>query len=66
MLIKILKSVSQYGYGYRPGFTGDVPDYIAEDLIGKGRAVALPPIPKDEIETEPEVIKAVIKKSRKR
>ncbi len=65
MLIKIVKSVVHLGFGYRPGFQGDVPDEIAKELIQAGRAVALPPIKKPK-EEEPVIHKAVVKKSRKR
>lgn len=65
MLIKITKSVLHLGYGYRPGFTGDVPDEIAQRLVGMGRAVVLPAATKPK-EVEPEVKKTVIKQSRKR
>jgi hypothetical protein len=67
MLIKITKSVAHLGFGYRPGFTGDVPEWIAKELIQEGRAVALPPVQKvEEKEVEPKVVKAVIRKSKKR
>ena len=68
MLIKITKSVVHLGYGYRIGFTGDVPDHIAKDVIQQGRAVALPPVKKAEVkkEVEPVIHKAVVTESRKR
>jgi hypothetical protein len=68
MFIKITKSVVHLGYGYRPGFTGDVPDHIAKDLIKMERAVLLPSpkVREEEKEVEPEVIHAVVKKTRKR
>lgn len=62
MLIKITKSVVHFGFGYRVGFTGDVPDEIGKKLVQLGRAVVLPAVK----ETEPEVITAVVKKTRKR
>ena len=66
MFIKITKSVIHLNYGYRIGFTGDVPDYIAKDLVSRGRAVLLPQPKKEVIEEEPIVHKAVISESRKR
>lgn len=67
MLIKITKSVVHLGYGYRPGFTGDVPNEIARELIQMERAVALPPLKKPKPkEEEPVIHKAVVKQTRKR
>jgi len=74
MYIKVTKSVVHLGYGYRIGFTGDVSNEIAKELIRMERAVALPPLKKevkpkvkeDEKEEEPIVHKAVVRKTRKR
>jgi len=70
MFIKITKSVVHLGYGYRIGFTGDVPEKVGKELLRMERAVLLPPpkvsVPEEEKEVEPEVIKAVVTKSRKR
>lgn len=73
MFIKITKSVVHLGYGYRIGFTGDVPEDVGREIVRMGRAVLLPSpkvlkeeVPEEEKETEPKVIKAVVTKTRKR
>ena len=66
MLIKITKSVVHLGFGYRVGGTTDkLSDKDAKKLVQMGRAVVLPSV-KVEKESEPEVITAVVKKTRKR
>jgi len=74
MFIKVVKSVVHLGFGYRIGFTGDVPTEVGKELVKLGRAVVLPAlkVEKEEEEkevikeVEPEVITAVVKKTRKR
>lgn len=77
MLIKVTKSVVHLGFGYRIGFTGDVPDEVGRKLLQMERAVLLPSPEVEKvkakveeiiepIEEEPKVHKAVIKKTRKR
>jgi len=73
MFIKVVKSVVHLGFGYRIGFTGDVPTEVGKELVKLGRAVVLPALKVKEEEekevikeVEPEVITAVVKKTRKR
>ena len=72
MYIKVTKSVVHLGFGYRIGFTGDIPDEIAKELIRAERAVVLPPLKEakefieEYKEEEPVIHKAVVKKTRKR